>query len=193
MLDAAFARPRLTGPVEPGATLAQLRLADLRSYASLEVEFGPGPHLVWGPNAAGKTSLLEAMVVLARGGSHRTTTDAELIRWGADVARIEGRTGTDELDVAFVRPGSAAAATGAKKRIRVNGVARRATGLAERLRVVLFAPEDMLLVAGSPSAVVRCEWPQARSTIASSRLVLPAAFGPHTRWGPGPKATSRDA
>jgi len=151
MLDAVFARPRLTGPVEPGATLAQLRLADLRSYASLEVEFGPGPHLVWGPNAAGKTSLLEAMVVLARGGSHRTTTDAELIRWGADVARIEGRTGTDELDVAFVRPGSAAAATGAKKRIRVNGVARRATGLAERLRVVLFAPEDMLLVAGSPS------------------------------------------
>src|SRR5438093_4968751 len=93
-----------------GATLETLRLADLRSYASVEVEFGPGPHLVWGPNAAGKTSLLEAMVVLARGGSHRTTTDAELIRWGADVARIEGRTGTDELDVAFVRPGSAAAA-----------------------------------------------------------------------------------
>ena len=56
----------------------------------------PGPQLVWGPNAAGKTSLLEAMVVLARGGSHRTTTDAELIRWGADVARIEGRSGGDD-------------------------------------------------------------------------------------------------
>src|SRR5262245_56955526 len=134
-----------------GASIDALRLTDLRSYATLDVAFGPGPHLVWGPNAAGKTSLLEAMVVLARGASHRTTTDAELVRWGADVARVEGRGGTDEIEVALVRPGSGAAATGARKRIRVNGVARRAAALTERLRVVLFAPEDMLLVAGSPS------------------------------------------
>ena len=133
------------------ATLDRLRLGDLRSYATLDAEFGTGPQLVWGPNAAGKTSLLEAMVVLARGGSHRTTTDAEMIRWGADVARIEGHSGSDEIEVALVRPGSAAAAGGARKRIRVNGVPRRAPALAERLRVVLFAPEDMLLVAGSPS------------------------------------------
>src|SRR5438093_13788731 len=112
-----------------GATLETLRLADLRSYAALEVDFGPGPHLVWGPNAAGKTSLLEAMVVLARGASHRTTTDAELVRWGSDVARIEGHAGAEEIEVALVRPGSAAAATGARKRIRVNGVARRAAAL----------------------------------------------------------------
>jgi DNA replication and repair protein RecF len=134
-----------------GATLETLRLTDLRSYAALEVAFGPGPHLIWGPNAAGKTSLLEAMVVLARGSSHRTTTDAELVRWGADVARLVGQAGNDEIEATLVRPGSEAAATGARKRIRVNGVARRAAALAERLRVVLFAPEDMLLVAGSPS------------------------------------------
>jgi len=134
-----------------GASLDTLRLTDLRSYSTLDIGFGPGPHLVWGPNAAGKTSLLEAMVVLARGASHRTTTDAELVRWGTDVARVEGHTGADEIEVALVRPGSAAAASGARKRIRVNGVARRAAALAERLRVVLFAPEDMLLVAGSPS------------------------------------------
>src|SRR5437773_11016033 len=118
-----------------GATLEGLRLSDLRSYAALDVAFGPGPHLVWGPNAAGKTSLLEAMVVLARGGSHRTTTDAELVRWGADVARIEGRAGSDEIEVALVSPGSAAAGSGARKRIRVNGVARRAAALGAKLRV----------------------------------------------------------
>jgi len=132
-------------------TLDSLRLTDLRSYATLEARFGPGPHLVWGPNAAGKTSLLEAMVVLARGGSHRTTTDSELVRWGADVARLEGRSGSDEIEVALVRPGSAAAGSGARKRVRVNGVARRPAALADKLRVVLFAPEDMLLVVGSPS------------------------------------------
>src|SRR5215212_887712 len=131
--------------------LNRLLLTDLRAYATLDAAFGPGPQLVWGPNAAGKTSLLEAMVLLARGGSHRTTTDAELIRWGADVARIEGHAGEDAVEVALVRPGSIAAAGGARKRIRVNGVPRRATVLSERLRVVLFAPEDMLLVVGSPS------------------------------------------
>jgi DNA replication and repair protein RecF len=134
-----------------GASLDTLQLTDLRSYSTLEIAFGPGAHLVWGPNAAGKTSLLEAMVVLARGASHRTTTDAELIRWGSDVARIEGRLGKEQVDVALVRPGSAAAASGARKRIRVNGVPRRSVALAEKLRVVLFAPEDMLLVVGSPS------------------------------------------
>jgi len=135
----------------PASILDALRLADLRAYPSLDARFGPGPQLVWGPNAAGKTSLLEAMVVLARGGSHRTATDVELIRWGADVARVEGRFGDAEIDVALVRPGSHAAASGARKRLRVNGVPRRAPALAERMRVVLFAPEDMLLVVGSPS------------------------------------------
>lgn len=139
-----------TNPVTV-ATLARLRLTDLRSYSTLDAEFSAGPQLVWGPNAAGKTSLIEAMVVLARGASHRTTTDIELIRWGADVTRMEGGAGGDEIEVALVRPGSEAAVSGARKRIRVNGVPRRATALAERFRVVLFAPEDMLLVAGSPS------------------------------------------
>ena len=175
MLGSAFAPARLTGPLEP-ATLEALRLTDLRSYAALEVDFGPGPHLVWGPNAAGKTSLLEAMVVLARGSSHRTTADVELIRWGADVTRIEGHAGTDQIEVALVRPGSAAAATGARKRIRVNGVARRASALAERLRVVLFAPEDMLLVAGSPS-LRRATLDQLASTLLPGYAAELATYG----------------
>jgi len=128
--------------------LDSISLLDLRGYASLEASFGPGPHIVWGPNAAGKTTLLEAMVLLAWGRSHRTATDGELIRWGTELARIEGRVGQDTIEVAVVRAGSGSAG---RKRIRVNGLARRASGLAGLLRTVLFAPEEMLLVAGSPS------------------------------------------
>ncbi len=90
--------------------------------------------------------------MLASGHSHRTPTDAEMIRWGADLARIEGVVGDGSagagstLEVALLREGDG----GQRKRIRVNGVARRATSLAGTLRVVLFAPEEMLLIAGSP-------------------------------------------
>jgi DNA replication and repair protein RecF len=158
------------------ATIQGLQLVDLRAYASLVTRFEAGPQLVWGANAAGKTSLLEAMVVLARGASHRTTTDAELVRWGADVARIEGRAGDDAIEVALVRPGSIAAAGGARKRIRVNGVARRASALAERLRVVLFAPEDMLLVVGSPS-LRRATVDQLASTLFPAYAAELATYG----------------
>ena len=126
-----------------------IRLLDLRGYATLDAAFGPGPHLVWGPNAAGKTSLLEAMVLLAWGRSHRTSADGELIRWGTDLARVEGIVGSDTVEVAIVRAG--ANGTAGRKRIRVNGLGRRAAGLAGILRVVVFAPEEMLLIAGSPS------------------------------------------
>jgi DNA replication and repair protein RecF len=89
------------------------------------------------------------MVLLAWGRSHRTTADGELIRWGTDLARVEGRVGRDIVEVAIVRSGASGAA--GRKRIRVNGLARRAAGLTGLLRVVVFAPEDMLLIAGSPS------------------------------------------
>ncbi|HEY7737241.1 MAG TPA: DNA replication and repair protein RecF [Candidatus Limnocylindrales bacterium] len=130
-----------------------IRLLDLRGYPSLDVAFGAGPQLIVGPNAAGKTSLLEAIVLLAWGRSHRTSTDAELVRWGTDLARVEGTVGNDTIEVALGRAGSAVeqGASAGRKRIRVNGVPRRASGLVGLLRTVLFAPEEMLLIAGSPA------------------------------------------
>jgi DNA replication and repair protein RecF len=142
--------------------LDAISIRDLRSYAALDAAFGPGPQLIVGPNAAGKTTLLEAIVLLAWGRSHRTSTDGELVRWGTELTRIEGRAGPETIEVALVRPpGSVTAAAtagavpaggqGARKRIRVNGVARRAAGLVGLLRTVVFAPEEMLLVIGAPT------------------------------------------
>lgn len=87
--------------------------------------------------------------MLAWGRSHRTSADGELIRWGTDLARIEGQVGRDVLEVALVRAGATGSA--GRKRVRVNGVGRRTSGLAGLLRVVVFAPEEMLLIAGTPS------------------------------------------
>ena len=62
---------------------------------------------------------------------------------------MEGRVGDDVLEVAITRSG--ADGSGGRKRVRINGLGRRASGLGQYLRVVLFAPEEMLLVIGSPS------------------------------------------
>ncbi|CAN5577671.1 DNA replication/repair protein RecF [soil metagenome] len=133
--------------------LRQLALTAFRSYESLTLDLEAGPHVVVGRNGAGKTNLVEAIVVLSRGRSHRSSSDTELIRWGSPFARLvasvqgEGQR-QEELEVVLRSPGSG---TGARKRVRVNGVGRRTSAAALVLRSVLFAPEDMLLVVGSPT------------------------------------------
>lgn len=130
-----------------------LALTGYRSYEHLEIDFEDGPHVVVGRNAAGKTNLVESIGVLSSGRSHRSSADPELVRWGSDFARAAasvvsgGRT--EELEVVIHARGSAI--PGARKRVRVNGVNRRASALSPILRTVLFAPEDMLLIVGSPS------------------------------------------
>ncbi len=129
-----------------------LRLSGFRSYPELIIEFGDGPHVVVGRNAAGKTNLVEALVLLSSGRSHRSSAEPEMVRWGADFARaaagVEHAGRTEELEVVIHARG---AGPGQRKRVRVNGVNRRATALRSILRTVLFAPEDMLLIVGSPS------------------------------------------
>ena len=127
--------------------------ADLRGVrARSRPTFGPGPQLIVGPNAAGKTTLLEAIVLLAWGRSHRTSTDGELVRWGTELARVEGRAGPRAVEVALVRPGR----VGPPRRPGPQadpGQRRRRAGrpaLVGLLRTVVFAPEEMLLVVGSP-------------------------------------------
>ena len=87
-------------------------------------------------------------MLCARGRSHRASVDAELIRWGAPFARVEALATEPEaaIEVVLAREGPAAG----RKRLRVNGVARRPAALGTAMRVVLFAPEEMLLVIGSP-------------------------------------------
>jgi DNA replication and repair protein RecF len=175
--------PEATTRREPTATPAgsravrvdRLSLTGFRSYATLEVAFTAGPHVVFGDNAAGKTNLLEAIALLASGRSHRTSTDAELIAWGAPFARVEGTVSSvngvpGTLEVVLAAAGAAAG----RKRVRVNGVPRRTSALPQAMRVVMFAPEDMLLVSGSPSlrrtsldTLVVQRWPTAAASLAT--------------------------
>lgn len=135
--------------------LTRLVLEDFRSYPSAELHPEPGLTIVAGPNGAGKTNLLEAVFVAVTGRSHRAGSDAELVRHSRPFARVrldladEGGAATARLEL--VVPADDAPPE-IRKRVTVNGLPRRASAIGDTVRVVLFRPEEMLLLVGAPSA-----------------------------------------
>lgn len=79
--------------------LTTLSVEDLRCLQRAELEFSPGLNLIFGPNGAGKTSVLEAAFMLGRGRSFRTRNNERLIRQGAALLRVVGRTQSDSIGV----------------------------------------------------------------------------------------------
>ncbi len=134
--------------------LTRLALTDFRSYAAAELMPEPGLTVVAAPNGAGKTNLLEAIGVAITGRSHRATTDVELVRHGAGLSRVElelaGGVSDGGATIELVLPG-VVPSPGVRKRLSINGVPRRSATVSETARTVLFRPEEMLLLVGSPS------------------------------------------
>ena len=138
--------------------LKDLKLQDFRSYQQKNLQFSSQTTLLVGPNAVGKTNILEAIVLLATGKSFIAEKEAEMIRNGAEIGRVEGEIGDSDsekkenlrLSVVLTK-GWLQGEKVSKKRLLVNGVAKRLMDFAGNLRVVLFQPEDLNLVLGSPS------------------------------------------
>ena len=145
--------------------LESLALTGFRNYVSLNLPLGPGTFILWGDNAQGKSNILEAVYMLATTKSTRASNERELINWGAmddplPAARIDGqltRGGeTTRLDVGLVAERGETGVEGEsnfslRKQTRVNGVPRRASDVVGTLNAVLFDPQDVDLVTGSPS------------------------------------------
>jgi len=127
--------------------ITRLELHSYRNYDTLDLSFDPGVQIFLGANAQGKTNIIEAIYYAAFGRSHRTTSDAELIRMGESGARI---------DLSFARhdvPGalSFAFARGHRRRILRAGEPLPRRELVGLLPMVLFSPEDLFLVKGAPA------------------------------------------
>lgn len=125
-----------------------LSLVDFRNYAAADVELGPGPNVFVGRNGQGKTNLAEAIGFFATLGSHRVSSDAPMVRDGADAAIIRARLAHGDrrvqLEAQVNRQGS--------NKARVNGATVKPAELPRYAQVVLFAPEDLQIVRGDPSA-----------------------------------------
>ncbi|MDD7928271.1 DNA replication/repair protein RecF [Microbacterium thalli] len=126
----------------------QLSLVDFRNYAAAELTLAPGANVFVGRNGQGKTNLAEAIGYFATLGSHRVSQDAPMVRDGADAAFVRARLAHRErrvqLEAQLNRSGS--------NKARVNGSPVRTAELPRYAQVVLFAPEDLQIVRGDPSA-----------------------------------------
>jgi DNA replication and repair protein RecF len=128
--------------------LRRLAVVDFRSWEHAELDLDIGVSVLVGPNGVGKTNIVEAVGYLATLGSHRVSSDAPLVRRGAELAVVRGtvvhrgRELAVELEIA---PGRA-------NRARVNRApVARPRDVLGILRTVLFAPEDLALVRGDPA------------------------------------------
>ena len=126
--------------------LTNLQLQNFRNYESVQLEFTDGVHVFIGENAQGKTNLMESIYALAMTKSHRTTNDKELIGWNKEFATIKGtveKTATKtNLELQFSKKGKIA---------KVNYLEqKRLRSYLGNLNVILFAPENLTLVKGSP-------------------------------------------
>ena len=144
--------------------VTSLSLRDFRTYERLDLALEPGTTLFYGPNAAGKTTILEALFYLATTRSPRAGADRELVRWDAQgdigtppfarlLCEVKRSDGKVRLEVVVQRRADdEGQLTGASlKTVRIDRRAVRALDLVGNLRVVLFTPADLALVTGAPA------------------------------------------
>ena len=138
-----------------------MTLREFRCFESLQYEPGPVLNFITGPNAQGKTSILEAACVLLRLRSPRTTSAAEMIRFGGTAFALEGMLGGTRLSFTCTPP---------SRLLKLDGVTQSTTGdYLTQGKIVWFGTEDLSLVNGSAERL--------RKLLDSAGLQLPGSYG----------------
>lgn len=125
-------------------------MENYRNYTEVFAEFDPGVNLLVGQNAQGKTNLLEAVAFLGSGRAFRTQKSAELVKFGADFAQLEGNVFSQERQqnlkwVLF-------SASRPRQLYRNGAKKKTAADISGVLQTVLFCPEDLMVLKTGASA-----------------------------------------
>lgn len=124
--------------------ILDLRLQHFRSYSDTTFEFGTGVNIIVGPNASGKTNLLEAILVLCLGKSYRAT-DSELVAHNHGWARMDGNYQDQVRTVKLIRRETTVA-----KEFQIAGTTLKRLSLSRSVPVVVFEPNHLQLLTESP-------------------------------------------
>jgi len=142
--------------------VTQLSLSNYRNYGRLELALSPGATLFHGDNAQGKTNLLEAIYYLATTRSPHASQDSQMISWVALqqqdpvivarlVATIVTNQDTRHLEMRLIKETKGVGQTSFRREALVNNRKVRLMDVLGQLQVVMFLPEDVNLITGSPN------------------------------------------
>ncbi|UCG82960.1 MAG: DNA replication/repair protein RecF [Dehalococcoidia bacterium] len=154
--------------------ITHLSLTNFRNYVSLDIDLPPHISIFQGDNAQGKSNLLEAITLLATSKSPRAKTEKELINWSTFdnelaacriSAVVERNSGKISLDIALGSrvPSNSTFHSSPQinedthqhspvyKRIKINGIPRRATDLIGQVNIVAFSVHDIDVIGGEPA------------------------------------------
>jgi len=121
-----------------------IRLQNFRSYKDYSFEFKQGVNIIVGPNASGKTNLLESILVLSKGSSYRAT-DHDLISTNKPWSRLDATlVSGDKRTVKIIKDPKP------EKKYEIAGKTYKRLSLNLSLPVVLFEPNHLQLLTGSP-------------------------------------------
>ena len=127
--------------------MTELELIHVRNHSHKQITFTPNIIVIYGPNGRGKTNILESAYIATMGHSHRTSDMKDVIHWNEDEASIIVHFMKAEtphtLQIKWGRQG--------KKLIRLHDNPLSQKELVGTLNTVIFSPEDLELIKGTPS------------------------------------------
>ena len=127
--------------------IKSLKLLYFRNYLSTNIEVHPSLNVLVGNNANGKTNIIESIFCLALGKSYRTKSDSECIMFGETATAMSCIVNKNDKDLDIMlginNKGKSAKIAGIKK--------TKLTDFVGELNIVLFSPEDLQIVKGSPA------------------------------------------
>ena len=127
--------------------IKSLKLLYFRNYLSTNIDAHPSLNVLVGNNANGKTNIIESIFCLALGKSYRTKSDSECIMFGETATAMSCIVNKNDKDLDIMlginNKGKSAKIAGIKK--------TKLTDFVGELNVVLFSPEDLQIVKGSPA------------------------------------------
>ena len=129
-------------------------MSDFRNYESKTFDFSDRVTVIAGENAKGKTNLLEAIYLLGVGESFRAKRTEEMVRFDQELGRVSGEVALSKKDninlEVVVNGGLVMGKVVNKRKYLIDGVSRRRKDVLGILPLVLFRPEDIELISGSP-------------------------------------------
>ncbi|GAG04989.1 unnamed protein product, partial [marine sediment metagenome] len=131
--------------------LKKIELENFRNYQKFSLEFNQITILL-GPNGAGKTNIIEAIYLLSAGRSWRTSKDSQAINWQSSWAKIKAEiVNKKKTQIEMIIQRIATLKYPQNKILKINAVKKKLTNLFGELVVVLFSPEEIQLIDGSPN------------------------------------------